>query len=92
MRPQLTAALYDPTMYDSRRRHDREHLEYMRTHLKPLGTPIPERCATWNDSAQAGVPVGLHAPGSAVHGDVLRTAREIARTANLPVEADHAEA
>ncbi|KQR18867.1 ParA family protein [Deinococcus sp. Leaf326] len=79
VRPHLRVALYVPTMYDARRSHDREVLEDLRSHLSPLGEPVPERAAVWLDSSLAGEPVGVYAPGSPVHQDVLRMTAEVAR-------------
>ncbi|EYB69182.1 cobyrinic acid a,c-diamide synthase [Deinococcus phoenicis] len=86
LRPDLTVALYVPTLYDARRSHDREALAAFQGMLRPLASPIPDRGAVWNDSASAGQPVGVYAPGSPVHQDVLRVTAEIARAANLNVQ------
>ncbi|MBI0446023.1 ParA family protein [Deinococcus sp. DB0503] len=86
LRPDLTVALYVPTLHDARRLHDREALAALQGMLRPLASPIPDRGAVWNDSASAGQPVGVYAPGSPVHQDVLRVTAEIARAAGLSVE------
>ena len=86
MRPDLTVALYVPTLYDSRRSHDREAYAALQELLHPLGSPIADRGAVWNDSASAGQPVGVYAPGSPVHRDVLRTTQEIAGAIGLELE------
>ncbi|WP_019586262.1 ParA family protein [Deinococcus apachensis] len=86
LRPDLTVALYVPTLYDARRSHDREALAALQGMLRPLASPIPDRGAVWNDSASAGQPVGVYAPGSPVHQDVLRVTAEIARAAHLNVQ------
>lgn len=86
LRPDLTVALYVPTLYDARRSHDREALVALQGMLRPLASPIPDRGAVWNDSASAGQPVGVYAPGSPVHQDVLRVTAEIARAIHLNVE------
>lgn len=86
LRPDLTVALYVPTLYDARRSHDREALAALQNLLRPLGSPIPDRGAVWNDSASAGQPVGVYAPGSPVHLDVLRATSEIAQAARLKVQ------
>ncbi|WP_034388861.1 ParA family protein [Deinococcus sp. YIM 77859] len=86
LRPDLTVALYVPTLYDARRSHDREALAALRGMLRPLASPIPDRGAVWNDSASAGQPVGVYAPGSPVHQDVLRVTAEIARAVHLNVD------
>lgn len=83
LRPDLTVALYVPTLYDARRLHDREALVALQGLLRPLASPIPDRGAVWNDSASAGQPVGVYAPGSPVHRDVLRVTAEIARAAGI---------
>ncbi|MDL2345177.1 ParA family protein [Deinococcus sp. MIMF12] len=87
LRPDLTVALYVPTLYDVRRSHDREVLEDLRRHLSPLAEPIPERAAVWLDSSMAGQPVGVYAPGSPVHQDVQRVTREVASVLGLAVPA-----
>ncbi|WP_102126283.1 ParA family protein [Deinococcus planocerae] len=92
LRPDLTVALYVPTLYDARRSHDREALNALQDLLRPLASPVPDRGAVWNDSASAGQPVGVYAPGSPVHRDVLRVTAEIARAARLGVEIPGVEA
>lgn len=92
LRPDLTVALYVPTLYDSRRSHDREAYAALRELLNPLASPIADRGAVWNDSASAGQPVGVYAPGSPVHRDVLRATAEIARAAGLNVQIEGAQA
>ncbi|WP_216326885.1 ParA family protein [Deinococcus aestuarii] len=92
LRPDLTVALYVPTLYDARRSHDREALAALQDLLRPLASPVPDRGAVWNDSASAGQPVGVYAPGSPVHRDVLRVTAEIARAAHLGVEIPGVEA
>ncbi|UQN09935.1 ParA family protein [Deinococcus sp. QL22] len=84
LRPDLTVGLYVPTLYDARRSHDREAYAALQGILKPLASPIPDRGAVWNDSASAGQPVGIYAPGSPVHADVLRVTAEIAQVIGLP--------
>ncbi len=84
LRPDLTVALYVPTLYDARRSHDREALAALQGMLRPLASPIPDRGAVWNDSASAGQPVGVYAPGSPVHRDVERVTAEIAGAVGLP--------
>lgn len=85
MRPELTVALYVPTLYNDRRSHDREVLDMLRGGLSPLSTPMPERPAVWLDSTMDGSPVGVYAPGSPVHGDVLRLTAEVAHVLGLNV-------
>ena len=85
LRPDLTVALYVPTLYDARRSHDREALGALRDLLSPLASPIADRGAVWNDSSSAGQPVGIYAPGSPVHRDILRVTAEIARATGLNV-------
>jgi len=87
LRPHLKVALYVPTMYDARRSHDREVLAELHKHLKPLGTPVPERAAVWLDSSLAGQPVGVFAPGSPVHEDILRVTTEIAAALEVRYDA-----
>lgn len=79
VRPQLKVALYVPTMYDARRSHDREVLKVLQQHVAPMTEPVPERAAVWLDSSLAGEPVGVYAPGSPVHEDVLRVTAAIAQ-------------
>ncbi|THF87273.1 ParA family protein [Deinococcus sp. KSM4-11] len=85
LRPDLTVALYVPTLYDARRSHDREAYEALKQLLHPLASPIADRGAVWNDSASAGQPVGVYAPGSPVHRDVLRVTQEISDAVGLGV-------
>lgn len=92
LRPDLTVALYVPTLYDARRLHDREAYAALQGLLHPLASPIPDRGAVWNDSASAGQPVGVYAPNSPVHRDVLRATAEIARAAGLHVKVPEVEA
>ncbi|MDV6375000.1 ParA family protein [Deinococcus arenicola] len=92
LRPDLTVALYVPTLYDSRRSHDREAYAALQGILSPLASPIADRGAVWNDSSSAGQPVGVYAPGSPVHRDVLRATAEIARAAGIAVEIAGVEA
>lgn len=86
LRPDLTVALYVPTLYDARRLHDKEAYAALQELLHPLASPIPDRGAVWNDSASAGQPVGIYAPGSPVHRDVLRVTAEIAQAAGIKAE------
>lgn len=83
LRRDLTVALYIPTLYDSRRSHDREVLSALREHLSPISEPVPQREAVWLDSSAAGEPVGVYAPGSPVHQDVTRLTAEVARALEL---------
>ncbi|WP_221090954.1 ParA family protein [Deinococcus aquaedulcis] len=92
LRPDLTVALYVPTLYDARRSHDREAYAALKELLSPLASPIADRGAVWNDSASAGQPVGVYAPGSPVHRDVLRVTAEIARATGLNVNIEGAPA
>ncbi|WP_104992402.1 ParA family protein [Deinococcus sp. NW-56] len=85
VRPDLTVALYVPTLYDARRLHDREVLAALQENLAPLARPVPQREAVWLDSTTAGQPVGLYAPGSPVHGDVRRLAEDVAQAVGLKV-------
>lgn len=87
LRPELRIALYVPTMYESRRAHDREVLAELRQHLPALAEPVPLRGATWLDSSTAGQPVGLYAPGSPVHRDVQAMTRAVAAALDLGVPA-----
>lgn len=86
LRPELRVALYVPTMHDARRLHDREVLEQLRGHLTPMSEPVPQREAVWLDSTTAGQPVGVYAPRSPVHGDVIRLTQAIAQAAGLRYE------
>lgn len=83
VRPDLTVALYIPTFYDARRLHDREVLADLRAHLSPLGTPVPQREAVWLDSTAQGAPVGVYAPGSPVHRDVITLTADIVQAVGL---------
>ncbi|SMB97768.1 ParA family protein [Deinococcus hopiensis] len=83
IRPDLNVALYIPTFYSDRRNHDREFLQVLKDNLRPLASPIPQREAVWLDSATAGEPVGVYAPGSPVHQDVIRATGEVAQAAGL---------
>lgn len=83
VRPELTVALYVPTFHDARRLHDREVLADIQTHLSPLATPVPQREAVWLDSTAQGAPVGVYAPNSPVHQDVVRLSREVAQVLGL---------
>lgn len=87
LRPELKVALYVPTMYEGRRAHDREVLAELQAHLPSLAQPIPLRGAVWLDSSTAGQPVGLYAPGTPVHRDVLEVTRSVAQALNLEVSA-----
>ncbi|UBV44927.1 ParA family protein (plasmid) [Deinococcus taeanensis] len=86
LRPDLTVALYVPTLYDARRSHDREAYAALKDILTPLASPIPDRGAVWNDSASAGQPVGVYAPNSPVHQDVLRVTQEIAVATGMTLD------
>lgn len=87
LRPGLTVGLYVPTMYDARRSHDREMLAELQQALSPIAQPVPERAAVWLDSSLQGEPVGVYAPGSPVHQDVLQLTDEVARALGLAVRA-----
>ena len=87
LRPELTVALYVPTLYDARRTHDRQVLDSLRAYLSPLSEPMPQREAVWLDSTMAGEPVGVYAPGSPVHQDVQRLTAEVAHALGLEVSA-----
>ncbi|MFC4454042.1 ParA family protein [Deinococcus sonorensis] len=77
LNPGLNVALFVPTLYDARTRHDQDNLQTMRTMLHPLASPLRYRAATWNDSCTAGQPLGLYAPNSEAYSDVLQLAREV---------------
>lgn len=83
VKPDLTVAIYVPTLYDARRLHDREVLTELRENLRPLAQPIPQREAVWLDSTTAGQPVGVYAPRSPVHQDVQQLAQDVAQAAGL---------
>lgn len=84
VRPDLTVAIYVPTFYDGRRLHDREVLADLQAHLSPLATPVPQREAVWLDSTAQGAPVGVYAPGSPVHADIVNVTRDVAEALDLP--------
>lgn len=77
VRPELRVGLYVPTLYDSRRLHDREVLEELQANLSPLAKPLPQREAVWLDSTTAGQPVGVYAPQSPVHRDILQLTEDV---------------
>ncbi|OLV20142.1 ParA family protein [Deinococcus marmoris] len=85
LRPELTVALYVPTLYDARRTHDRTVLDELRAYLSPLSEPMPQREAVWLDSTMAGEPVGVYAPGSPVHEDIKRLTREVAQALGVVI-------
>lgn len=82
---EATVALYIPTMYDARRSHDREVYELFQRSLSPLSDPMPERAAVWLDSNQSGQPVGVYAPGSPVHKDIVHLADQVAAALKVGV-------
>lgn len=84
LRPELRVALYIPTLFDARRGHDRDMLEQIRAHLSPVAEPLPQREAIYLDSALAGQPVGLYAPGSPVADDLRQATVSIARALGVP--------
>lgn len=86
LRPDLGVALYVPTLYDKRRRHDQDTLAFLQSTLPNLATEVPYR-ATWDDSWRAQAPIGVYAPGSEVHAHVRRVADEIAAAVGLEVNA-----
>lgn len=83
LRPQLKVALYVPTMFDSRRSHDRDMLDLIRSTLSPVADPLPQRESTWMDSGLAGQPVSAFAPTSKVADDVRHLATQIAQALDL---------
>lgn len=87
LRPELGVALYVPTMYESRRAHDREVLESLRKMIPMLAQPVPLRGAVWLDSTSAGQPVGLYAPGSPVHRDIQDLTLAVSSALGLTVSA-----
>ena len=86
LRPDLNVGLYVPTLYDSRRGHDREMLELIRQRLSPVADPLPQRESIWLDSGLAGEPVGLYAPSSKVAEDIRLLTAQLAQAMNLPYE------
>lgn len=86
LRPQLNVALYVPTMYDSRRSHDRDMLDLIRASLSPIADPLPQRESIWMDSGLAGMPVSAFAPSSKVAEDVRHLSAQIAQALGLTVE------
>lgn len=87
LRPDLRVALYVPTMYESRRSHDREVLQALRAALPMLSQPVPLRGAVWLDSSSAGQPVGIFAAGTPVHRDVQELTRSVSGALNLEIPA-----
>lgn len=83
VKPELRVAIYVPTLYDSRRLHDREVLGELQANLSPLAQPVPQREAVWLDSTTAGQPVGVYAPNSPVHRDVQQLTADVARATGL---------
>ncbi|RJF74523.1 ParA family protein [Deinococcus cavernae] len=83
LQPDLSVALYIPTMFDSRRNHDNYVLDLFRQHLSPISDPLPERAAVWVESNMAGEPVGAFKPGSAAYQDVQRLTDQVAAALNL---------
>lgn len=83
VKPELTVAIYVPTLYDARRLHDREVLADLQANLSPLAQPVPQREAVWLDSTTAGQPVGIYAPNSPVHRDVQQLTADVAHAAGL---------
>lgn len=91
LRPELSVALFVPTLYDGRNSHDREVLAALEERLKPLAAPVSYRPAVWNDSAGHGEPVLSFAPSSPAAGEVERLTGEIARVAGLSERAQAPE-
>ncbi|GGK34282.1 chromosome partitioning protein ParA [Deinococcus malanensis] len=83
VRPELTIALYVPTLYDRRVGHDQDTLTYLKEKLSPLATEIPLR-SVWRDAWRARQPVGLFAPNSPVDQAVRHLADELTQAARLP--------
>jgi ATPases involved in chromosome partitioning len=90
VRPDLTVALYVPTFYDARRRHDQEVLADLKAHLSPLARPVPQREAVWLDSTAQGAPVSEYAPGTPVHADVQRLTADIAAAIGVAYPGENA--
>lgn len=86
LRPELRVGLYVPTMYDSRRLHDKEILAALQEQLTALATPLPYRAAVWLDSTNAEQPVGVYAPNSPQHRDIQKVAYELAQVLGLGVQ------
>lgn len=86
LRPELRVGLYLPTLYDARRGHDRDMLDQIRSHLSPVAEPLPQREAIYLDSALAGQPVGVYAPGSPVAEDLRQATASIARALGIAYE------
>lgn len=78
-RTDVQVALYVPTMYDSRRLHDKESLAYLQQMLPKLAKPVPFRAAVWLDSAAAQQPIAVYAPQSQQYADVQQLAHEVAQ-------------
>lgn len=86
VRRDLHVALYIPTKYDGRRRHDQDTLAYLRTALSPVAHPVPDRGAAWHEATAAGQPLGVYAPRSEAWKDVLKVAQEVADTVGIDVQ------
>lgn len=78
MKRDLSVGLYVPTMFESRRAHDQDVLAALQAQFDNLADPVPLRGAVWLDSTSAGQPVGVYAPNSLQHRDVLALSKKVA--------------
>ena len=73
--PRLEVALFLPTQYDARTRHDQDSLAAIRAHLPevaPVASPLRHRPATYKDAQLAGAPIPAFKP-SDVASEEIRT-------------------
>lgn len=74
--PRLEVALFLPTQYDARTRHDQDSLAAIRAQLPevaPVASPLRHRPATYKDAQLAGAPIPAFKP-SDVASEEIRTA------------------
>ena len=80
LNPRLKVALFLPTQYDARTRHDQDSLAAIRAQLPevaPVASPLRHRPATYKDAQIAGAPIPAFKPNDVASEEIRTVTSEL---------------
>ena len=86
--PKLRIAMFLPTQFDTRTRHDQESLAAIRTQLPgvaPVASPLRHRPATYKDAQIAGAPIPVFKPNDVASEEIRTVTRELLEALDVKV-------
>ncbi len=88
MSPRLKIAMFLPTQFDTRTRHDQDSLTAIRTQLPeiaPVASPLRHRPATYKDAQIAGIPIPGFKPNDIASEEVRTVTSELLEALQVKV-------